>query len=152
MCLICHNDNIPTLRQCFSAFLKLLHCCKDNAVCLTICQKFLEMLSALSVLRSLSQKILASCKLTVELIIQVVSVCDHDDCRAFQSLLQIVGIKHHRQWFSTALSVPENTAFAICYGCVLCRGYGLLDRKILMITGKDFECILAVNIKANKVL
>ena len=38
---ISHDEDISTLGEGFSTFLKLLHCCKDDAVCLPVRQQFL---------------------------------------------------------------------------------------------------------------
>ena len=151
MRLIRHDDDIPTIRKRLITFLKFLHGCEDDAVCLTVCKQFFQVGSALGVLRRLAQEVLAAGELAVELVIQVIAVCDHNDCRAFQCFLQIVSIEHHRQRFSAALRVPEHAAFAIRDGCLLGGSNRLLDGEILMVGGKHFECLLAVHIEADKV-
>ena len=50
MRLIRHDDDIPALRKRLIAFLKLLHGCEDDAVCLTVCKQFFQVGSALGVL------------------------------------------------------------------------------------------------------
>ena len=82
----------------------------------------------------LTQKILALGKLPVKLVIQVVAICDNYDGRAIQSILQTMGIKHHRQRFAAALCMPEYTTLAVCLRCVFRGKYCLIDSKILVIT------------------
>lgn len=60
-------------------------------------------------------------------------------------------IENHRQGFSTALSMPEYTAFTVCLGSVLGRCNRLFHSKILVIPGKDFEGVLSVYIKTDKI-
>ena len=109
------------------------------------------MLAALRLLRRLPQEVSTPGKLAVELIVQIISVGDDNNGWAFQSLLQIVGVENHRQGFPAALRMPENAALAVCLGRVLGGRDGLFDGEILMISGKDFERILAIHIEADKV-
>ena len=120
MRFICHHDNVPAFRKSFVAFLKLLHGREDYAVCLSVRKQFFQILAALCVLRCLPEKVFATSELPVKLVIQIVTVSDDNDSRAFQCFLQIMSIEDHRQRFSAALCMPEDAALAICHGCVLC--------------------------------
>ena len=99
------------------------------------------MLSAFSVNRFLPQKFLAFGKLAVKLIIKIVAVGKNNDCGAIQGVLQQMSIKNHRQRLSAALRVPKNAALAVRYGCVLGRFDCFSYRKILMVSGKNFEAL-----------
>ena len=107
--------------------------------------------AALGMLRRLAQEILAAGKLTVKLIVQVIPVCNYNNSRALQRFLQIMGIEHHRQRFPAALCMPEHAAFSICDGGMLGGFDCFLYSEILMISGKHFECLLAVHVEADKV-
>ena len=102
-------------------------------------------------LRRLPEKVFATSELPVKLVIQIVTVSDDNDSRAFQRFLQIMSIEDHRQRFSAALCMPEDAALAVRHGCVFCRLNRLFDRKILMIPSEYFEGILSIHIKADEV-
>ena len=152
MRLICHHDNVPAFRKSFVAFLKLLHGREDYAVSLSVCKQFFKILAAFSVLRRLTKKVFAAGELTVKLVIQVVTVCNDNDSRAFQRFLQIMSIEDHRQRFSAALCMPEDAALTVRHGCMFCRLNRLFDCEILMIPGEYLESILPIHIKADEVL
>ncbi|MPN19816.1 hypothetical protein SDC9_167188 [bioreactor metagenome] len=76
-------------------FLELLHGRKDNTVCLTTGKEITQILTALSVHRVLAQKVLALCELSEKLIVQVVSIGQHNDGWAIQGFLEQMGIEHH---------------------------------------------------------
>ena len=88
MCFICHHDNIAALRKRLVGFLKLLHCSKDNPVCLSAGKQRLQMLSTFCVDRFLPQKFFAFGKLAVKLIVKVVAVGKHNDRGTVQGILQ----------------------------------------------------------------
>ena len=48
--------------------------------------------------------------------------------------------------------MPEHTAFTVCNGSVLCGFNSFSYRKILMVAGKNFECIDTLIRETNKVL
>ena len=100
----------------------------------------------------MTEKVLAAGELPVKLVIQIVTVGDDNDSRAFQCFLQIMSIEDHRQRFSAALCMPEYAALTICHSCVFCRLNRLFDCKILMIPGEYLESILSIHIKADEVL
>ena len=110
------------------------------------------MLPAFGVHRFLPQKVFTFCKLSEELIVQIVAVSKNYDGRTIQSLLQKVGIKHHRQRFSAALCMPEHTAFSICLCSVLCGNDGFIHSEILVITCEDLKLFQALIGKTNEVL
>ena len=151
MCFICHHDNIPAFRKSFVAFLKLLHGREDYAVCLSVRKQFFQILAALCVLRCLPEKVFATSELPVKLVIQIVTVGDDNDSRAFQCFLQIMSIEDHRQRFSAALCMPEDATLTVRHGCVFCRLNRLFDCEILMIPGEYLESILSIHIKADEV-
>ena len=62
-----------------------------------------------------------------------------------------MGVEHHGQGFPAALGMPENAALAICPGGAAGGLHRLFDGKILVIPSKDFECVLAVYIEADKI-
>ena len=86
--LICHHDDIAALRKWLVGFLKLLHCGKDNPVCLSAGKQRLQMLSTFCVDRFLPQKFFAFGKLAVKLIVKVVAVGKHNDRGTVQGILQ----------------------------------------------------------------
>ena len=69
--------------------------------------------------RFLSQKILTLCKLPIQLVIQIVTVCDNHNGRTVQRILQTMRIEHHRQRLSAALGMPEYTALTIGFRSTL---------------------------------
>ena len=97
MGFVCHNDDISAFRKGFVRFLKLLHGRKNNTVCLTTGKEITQILTALSVHRVLAQEILALCKLSEKLIVQIISVGQHNNRRAIQGFLKQMSIEHHRQ-------------------------------------------------------
>lgn len=81
-------------------FLKLLHGRKDNTVCLTTGKEITQILTTLSVHRVLTQEILALCKLSEKLIVQVVSVGQHNNRWAIQGFLKQMGISVNKNNFN----------------------------------------------------
>ncbi len=77
--LVRHDHDIPPLRQGLASFLKLLHGGKDDAVGMPARQQILQVLPAFGLLGRLTQKVLTAGKLPVELIVQVVAICDDHD-------------------------------------------------------------------------
>ena len=63
-----------------------------------------------------------------------------------------MGVEHHRKRFAASLCMPEHTAFTVCNGSVFCRFDCLFNRKILMVAGKNFECVDTLIREANEVL
>ena len=63
-----------------------------------------------------------------------------------------MGIEHHRKRFSASLCMPEHTAFTVGNSSVLCGLNRLSYRKILMVSGKNFECVDTLIREANEVL
>ena len=151
MGLVRHDHDIPPLGQGLTAFLKFLHGREDDAVGLTACQQFCQVLTARGVLGCLPQEILAPGKLAVELVVQIIPVSDNNDGRTFQRLLQTVGVEDHGQRFSTALGMPEYAAFPISPGSALSGSNSLFDGKILMISGKNFESVLPIHVETDEV-
>ena len=150
--LVCHDHDIPALRQRLIGFLKLLHGGKDDAIGLTARQQLLQVLSALGLLGRLAQEVLATGELAVELVVQIVAVGDDHNGGALQCRLQVMGIKHHRQGLTAALGMPEHAALAVGDGGVLGGFDSLLYCKILVVACQDLKGIGPVHIKANKVL
>ena len=109
------------------------------------------MLSAFCVDRFLPQKFFALGKLSIKLIVKVVAVGKDNDRGTIQGILQQMSIEDHRQRFSAALCVPENTALAVRYSCVLCRFDCFSYCKILMVSGKNFEALDSLVGEADKV-
>ena len=110
------------------------------------------MLTAFSVHRLLSQKVLALCKLTVKLVVKVVSICQHNNGGTVESLLQQMSVEHHRQRFSAALCMPEHTALTVGHSSVFGGFDCLSNRKILMVSCKNFERVYSLIREADKVL
>ena len=151
VCFVSHNNNVSSLGKCCFAFLELLHCREYNTVCLTVIEEFLQMLSTFSVLRSLTEEVLALGKLSEQLIIKIVTVSNNYDSGAVEFLLQQLGIENHRQRFSAALSMPEHTTLAIGGGSSLCGDHSLINCKILMVSGKNFNFSSSVIGEADKI-
>ena len=152
MGFICHNDDISSFRKGFVRFLKLLHGRKDNTVRLTTGKEITQILTALSVHRVLAQKVLALCKLSEKLIVQIVSVGQHNNRWTVQGFLKQMGIEHHRQRLAAALRMPKHTTLTIgdgsSFGGLDCLSYG----EILMITSQYFEGVHTFVGKADEVL
>ena len=147
-----HDDDITPLGKRFTALLKLLHGGKNDAVCLSVGQQLLQVGAAFGVLRRLPQKVFTAGELPVKLVIQGIAVCDDDNSRAFHGLLQVVGVKDHRQRLSAALRMPEDPALSVCFGCVQGGRYRFLHGKILVVSCQDLKCVLPVHVKADEVL
>ena len=109
------------------------------------------MLSAFHLLWCLAQKVLASCKLPIKLVVQIVSVCNDNNGWALQCFLQIVSIKHHGKRLAATLCMPKYATFAIGFGSVFCRSNSFFDCEILVIACQDFECVLSIYIEADKI-
>ena len=122
-------------------FFKLLHCRKDNAVCLNTVQKVFQMLSAGCMDRVLTQELAALGKLSVELVVKVVSIGQNYDGGAVQSFLEKVGIEDHRQRLAAALSMPEDAAFTVCFGAFLGGRNCFPNSKVLMVSCEDLEAL-----------
>lgn len=99
------------------------------------------MLSAGCMDRVLTQEFAALGELSVELIVEVVSIGQNYDGGAVQSFLEKMGIEDHRQGFSAALGVPEDAAFTICFGAFLGGLNCFPNSKVLMISGKNLEAL-----------
>ena len=152
MSFVSHYYDISTLRKGFMGLLKLLHSRKDNTVCLTTGKQITQIFSALSVHWVLAQEIFTLCKLPEQLIVQVVSVSQHNDSRTVQCFLKQMGIEYHRQGLAAALCMPEHATFTIGNGSSLgrlnCFSYG----KILMIASQNLKGIHALVREADKIL
>ena len=152
MRLIRHNHNISTFGKAIEGLLELLHCSKDDTVRFSAIQQFLQMCAALSMNRLLPQEILTLCKLPIQLVIQIITVCDDHNGRTVQCILQTMCIEYHRQGFSTALRMPEHAALTIRFRSASGRCYRLIDRKILMVSCQNLKLLCTLIRKANEVL
>ena len=148
---VCHDHNIPAGGERLGALFEFLHGGEDNAVGLAVGQKLYEVLAALRLLGRLPQEVLAAAELAIELIVQVVPVCDDHDGGALQRLLQIVGIEHHGQGLAAALGVPEDAALAVGDGGVTGGFDGLFHGEILVIARQNLKGVGAVHIEADEV-
>ena len=101
--------------------------------------------------RFLTQKILTLCELTIELIIQIVTVCDYHYSWAIQRFLQKVRIKDHRQRFSAALCMPEYATLTVGNCSVLCRFDSLSDCEILVIASQNLKLLQSLIREADKI-
>ena len=101
--------------------------------------------------RFLTQKIFALSKLSVKLIIKIVTVGNYYDSWAIQRFLQKVCIKDHRQRFSAALCMPEYATFTISYCRVLCRFDSLSNCKILVIASQNLKLLQSLIGEADEV-
>ena len=81
----------------------------------------------------LAQEDLAPAKLPVQLVVKVISVCQHHNGGAVQHVLQPLGEKHHGKGFAATLRMPENPRLAVCLGGIIGGLQSLFHRKILMI-------------------
>ena len=63
-----------------------------------------------------------------------------------------MSVEHHGKRFSTSLSMPKYAALTIGGSCNLSFFNRFSNRKILMISGKNFNRILTISGKENKVL
>ena len=138
-----------------------MHRRKNDTICLPAVQPVHEsnisftgslcQFPAGSMHRFLTQKILALCKLSIELIIKIVTVCNYYNSWAIQRFLQKVCIKDHRQRFPAALCMPEYATFTISYCRVFCRFNSLSDCKILVIASQNLKLFQSLIGEANKV-
>ena len=60
-------------------------------------------------------------------------------------------VKYHGQWFSTALRMPEYTAFTICFRCMFCGQNCFIYCKILMVPCQNFNLLWSIIRKTNKI-
>jgi hypothetical protein len=72
----------------------------------------------------LTQKVRASGKLRIKLIVEVVAVGHDNDGRRVQRFLKQAGLEHHRQGFSAALRMPENSALTVGFRGLRGRFHG----------------------------
>ena len=152
MRLIRHNHNISTFRKALEGLLELLHRSKDDTIRFSAIQQFLQMCAALSVNRLLPQEVLTLCKLPIQLVIQIVTVCDDHNGRTIQRILQTMCIENHRQGFSAALRMPEHATLTIRFRRASGRCHCLIDRKILMVSCQNFELLCTLIRETNEVL
>lgn len=99
------------------------------------------MLSAGCMDRVLTQELAALGKLSVELVVKVVSIGQNYDGGAVQSFLEKVGIEDHRQRLAAALSMPEDAAFTVCFGAFLGGRNCFPNSKVLMVSCEDLEAL-----------
>ena len=152
MRLIRHDDDVMALRQRLMGFLKLLHRGEDDTVSLSAIEKFLQVLSAPRMNWNLPKKILTLGKLSIQLIIQVVTVSNDYNRRGIQRILQKMYIKDHRKGFPTALRMPEHTTSAVRRHAFLRRLNCLTNSKVLMVSGKDLELLQSFIGEADEIL
>ena len=95
MSLITHHDDIASFGKRLITFLKLLHGREDDTIRLPSYQELLQVLSAGSLDGLLPEEVLTPGKLSVKLIIQVVSVGNDDDGGLFDTTLKEMSIKDH---------------------------------------------------------
>ena len=88
MGFVCHNHDVAAIRQRFLAFLELEHGGENDAVGGSAFQQLLQMRLTFSLHRRLTQECCALGKLSIQLIVQVDSVCHDHDGRAVQRFLQ----------------------------------------------------------------
>ena len=96
VCLICHHNDIPALRERLVRFLELLHRGKDNAVSLTSYQQLTEILPAGGLDGFLAEEGLALGELGIKLVIKIVTVRDNNNRGLIEDSLNQMGVEHHR--------------------------------------------------------
>ena len=111
------NDNdITSVGQLFidiaALRLKLLYRSKYHATRCYAQQRF-QMLSVFRLYRRLSQQLTAVGECSEQLVVQVVTVCYHHDCRIAQRTDNLANIKHHRKRLSRALRMPDHARLMI---------------------------------------
>ena len=152
MRFICHYNDIPTFRKRFVGFLELLHRSKDDAIGFTPKQQFLEIVTARRLDWFLAKEVLTLGELSIELVIEIITVCNNNDGGLIQNGLNQMGIENHRERFSAALRVPENTNLSIGVGGTDGAVNSLLDCKVLMVASKDLGRTSFINTEASEVL
>ena len=80
-------------------------------------------------------------------IIKIVTVCNNNNSRRINCMLQKMSIEDHRKRFTRTLSMPEYTDFSIATYCKFCAFNSLAYCKILMISRKNLIGINSVIIK-----
>ena len=91
------------------------------------------MAAAFSLLRGLTQEIGAFGELPEKLIIQIVTVGQHDDGWGIQCSLEQMGIENHRQRLAASLSMPEHATFSVRDGGGSGRSDSLPHGEILVV-------------------
>ena len=147
-----HHHNVFPERQRLGRFFKFLHGGEYNSVCFTPGQQSLQVFAAFGLYGHLAQEILTLGKLSIELVVQIVAVCNYHDGRLGEFTLQQVSVEHHGKRFSAALRMPEHSNLTIIlYGDFRTLN-GFLYCKILMISSKNFCGSCFVFREADKVL
>ena len=97
------------------------------------------MLAALGIHGFLAQERLATSKLTVELVVQIVAVGNDHYGRAVQPLLQKMRKEHHGERLARALRVPEHADLSIAAHGLNSTLRRLAHCKILVVSGKNLD-------------
>ena len=100
----------------------------------------------------LAQEVLALGELRIELVIEVIAVCNDNDGRFIEDGLNQMSIEHHRQGFSTSLCMPEYTNLAIGVGGPDSAIDSFFYGKVLMISGQNLSGACLIHAKAGEVL
>ena len=102
--------------------------------------------------RDLAQKVFASTELSVQLIVQIVSISNNHQRGALQLFLQQMGEKHHRERFSTALCMPKHAYLAISRNGLNRPPRGFTYGEVLMVSRQYLHRLFVRIIEANEIL
>ena len=100
----------------------------------------------------LAQESSGARELPIQLLVEVVAVCDHHDGRAHGLHLWMMSQEYHGETLSRPLCMPENTNLAITLYRLFRSLCSLLYGIILVIASKNLRVTTFANIKENIVL
>src|SRR5439155_9272342 len=113
-------------------------------------QQFPQLLPRIGLDRLLPKNVVASCKGSEQLTVQVVSVSQHDNGRIVQLSNELARIEDHCQGFAATLGVPDYPRLLVALSCLFRRPESLVRRPVLMI-GSEFLHRRFVLFKDNEV-
>ena len=93
--LVGHDDDVLALAQWPFSLLKFLNGSKDDSTCLAVLQQGDKVLPTVGSLWGLTKELPATAELSLQLLVQILSVRDHHDGYFRELLYKLVGKEHH---------------------------------------------------------
>ena len=167
MGLIGNHEDVAAVAQHPRPLLEFLYRGEDDAARLQVLQLVLQVsttavsglrLFALGIqfeayaLRYLTHKPAATCKLFIQLLVEVVAIGHHDHRQPWRRQHHLMHKEHHGERLAAALRVPEHAALAILSGIgLVCPCQRFVHGKVLVVGSHDLTSLTFLMVEADVV-
>ena len=165
MCLVGDDDDVLTFRQQSRTLFKLLYRREDDSARLQVFQLAHQVFAPCGLgqfplgihleayaLRLLSEELLTTSKLLVQLLVKVVAVSHHYDGTLWETLYQLMDVEHHRQRLPRTLRMPEHTNLTVAVHRRFRMPQRLVHGKVLVVGAHDLCHASVLMVEADEVL